>query len=69
MLVDANCKFIYVDVGSHRILNDGGVFRNASLSKALEEKNLNIAAAKSLPGGDEALPFLVVAGDNFPLKS
>ena len=36
--------------------------------KAREENSLNIAAARILPGGDEALPFVVVADDAFPLK-
>ena len=68
-LVDADYKFIYLDVGCNGRISDGRVFRNASLSKALEENNLNIPAARCLPGGDEALPFVVVADDAFPLKS
>ena len=69
VLVDADYKFIYLDVGCNGRISDGGVFRNASLSKALEENDLNIPAARCLPGGDEALPFVVVADDAFPLKS
>ena len=34
-LVDADYKFIYVDVGCNGRISDGGVSRNASLSKAL----------------------------------
>ena len=68
-LVDADCKFIYVDVGCNRRISDGSVFGNASLCKALEENRLNIPAARCLTGGDEALPLVVVADDAFPLKS
>ena len=67
-LVDADYKFIYGNVECNGRISDGGVFRNESLSKALEENSLNIPAARSLPGGNEALSFAVVAGDAFPLK-
>ena len=68
-LVDADYKFIYVDVGCNGRISDGGVFRNASIFKALEENSLNVPAARCLPKGDEVLPFVVVADDTFPLKS
>lgn len=68
-LVDADYKFMYGNVECNGRISDGGVFRNESLSKALEENSLNIPAARSLPGGDEALSFVVVACDDaFPLK-
>ena len=34
-LVDANYKFIYVDVGCNERISDGAVYRNSSLSKAI----------------------------------
>ena len=30
---------------------------------------LNFSVARSLPGGDKALPFVIVADDAFPLKT
>ncbi|XP_068226050.1 uncharacterized protein [Palaemon carinicauda] len=35
-LVDANYKFLYIDVGCNGCISDGGVFANCSLSQALE---------------------------------
>ena len=35
-LVDANCKFMYVDVGCNGRISDGGVYGSSSLSKAIE---------------------------------
>ena len=40
-LVDANYKFIYVDIGCNGRISDGGVFRNSSLSTAIDENILN----------------------------
>ena len=68
-LVDADYKFIYIDVGCNGRISDGGVFRNASLSKALEENSVNVPPPRNLPRGHDPLPFVVVADDAFPLKS
>ena len=41
-LVDADYKFIFVDVGSNGRVSDGGVCRNSFLGAALEHKKLYI---------------------------
>ena len=41
-LVDADYKFLYVDVGCNGRVSDGGVFRNSALSSALSLNTLNI---------------------------
>ena len=49
-------------------LSDGGVFRECSLSKALEEKSLNIPAPSPLPGRSDLIPYMMVADEAFLLK-
>jgi len=41
-LVDANYNFIYVDLGCQGRISDGGVFKNTTLYKKLENHALNI---------------------------
>ncbi|XP_060855552.1 putative nuclease HARBI1 [Metopolophium dirhodum] len=41
-LVDANYNFMYVDVGCQGRISDGGVFKNTTLYKKLENRVLNI---------------------------
>ena len=65
-LVDANYKFIYVDIGCNGRISDGGVFRNSSLSTAIDENILNIPPARKV--GASVLPYVIVADDAFPLK-
>ena len=66
-IVDADYKFVFVDVGCNGRISDGGVFKNCSLYKALEEKCLNIPSQVNLPGTEQPFPY-VVADDAFPLK-
>ena len=67
-LVDADYKFIYIDVGCNDRISDGGVYRNPSLSQALSENRLNVPAAQAVANSDVVLPYVIAADDAFPLK-
>lgn len=67
-LVDADCKFLYVDVGAHGRASDGGVWDNCTLKAAIEDKSLNIPASKNLPFSGRQCPYVIVGDDAFPLK-
>lgn len=65
-LVDANYKFIVVDIGAFGKNSDASILRNSNLGKGLQNGTLNIPSPKILPGGNDALP-LVIIGEAFPL--
>lgn len=67
-LVDAQYRFLYVDVGANGRQCDAGVFANCSLSSALEKNSLNIPGPRTLPNCSISAPFVVVADDAFPMK-
>ena len=66
-LKDANYKFIYADVGCNGRINNGGVFRNSVLSKAISTNLLNIPGPPTLDDGEIEAPYVIVADDAFPL--
>lgn len=68
-LVDADYRFIYVDVGCNGRISDGGVFANSSIFKALEDKSLDIPFGKPLPRREDPLPYFIVGDEAFPLKT
>ena len=68
-LVDANYQFIYIDVGCNGRISDGGVFRNCSLATSLENNILNIPGDRKNVEQMQALPFVIVADDAFPLRN
>lgn len=66
-LVDADLKFIYVDVGTNGRISDGGVWSKSTLKQAFDSGLLNIPSPDYLPGTNAKVPFVIVADDAFPL--
>ncbi|GBN55842.1 hypothetical protein AVEN_260639-1 [Araneus ventricosus] len=48
-LVDANLRFIFVDVGTNGRISDGGVWGKCKLKLALDRNTVNIPEANNLP--------------------
>jgi len=67
-LVDASCRFLYVDIGAYGRTSDGGVFNNSSLAQALESNILNIPEPAAIPPTNDLCPYVIVADDAFALK-
>lgn len=70
-LVDADYKFIYVDIGAYGRQSDGGIFSASSLGKALSSPNsLKIPNDDVIHGSEDlgALPYVIVADEAFPLQ-
>ncbi|GFY46006.1 protein ALP1-like [Trichonephila inaurata madagascariensis] len=67
VVVDANLKFLYVDVGTNGRVSDGGVWGKSKLRQAITNGDMNIPEAAALPGLASNLPFVIVADDAFPL--
>lgn len=68
-LVDANYKFIYVDVGTNGRIGDAGVFAKSLLRKCIFDRSiLNLPKEKKLPNTNTVTPYVVLADDAFPLS-
>lgn len=67
-VVDADLKFIYVDVGTNGRISDGGVWRKCDLRTSVENKSLNIPDASQIPFTETYLNYYFVADDEFPLS-
>lgn len=68
-LVDANYRFIAVDIGSYGKNSDGGIFANSKLGKCLARDKLNVPGERKLPNTDTVMPHVIVGDEAFPLKS
>lgn len=68
-MVDADYKFLYVDVGAQGRVSDAGVFNNCKLSHKLEHDLLRIPPASMLLCTEILCPYMIVGDDAFPLKT
>ncbi|XP_046472514.1 uncharacterized protein [Neodiprion pinetum] len=67
-LVDADYRFIAIDVGAYGKNSDGGIFANCAFGKAIDDGRLNVPPAKPLPGTNVPVPHVIVGDEAFPLK-
>ena len=56
-LIDADYKFIYVDIGDYGSNADGAVFKNPLFGQAFVNGQLDIPPPKSLPNFPEGGPL------------
>lgn len=68
-LVDANYRFIFVDVGCQGRISDGDIFRNATLFKRLNENQLMLPPDQPLPSERLPIPYVFVGDNVFTLSS
>ena len=69
-VVDADYRFIFVDVGHYGSNGDGAIFKHSAIGTAFVNGNLNIPGPKRLPGWPQGggLPHCWVGDEAFPLK-
>ena len=50
------------------MVNDGGVWNKCGFSKALENNKLSLPVTRSLPGGVQGIPFVLIGDYAFVSK-
>lgn len=68
-LVDADYKFIWVDVGTNGSTSDATVFNKSELKDVIENQNIGFPEAVLLPCDDKNIPYFIVGDDAFPLRT
>lgn len=66
-LVDANYRFINIDVGGYGKQSDGGTFKASRLYKKLIDGSLNLPKNSALPGSSLVMPYVIIADEAYPL--
>jgi hypothetical protein len=68
-VVDANLKFVTVDVGACGKQSDGGVFRNSALYHSLETGSFQVREDTVLPHSEITLPHIFVGDEAYLLTN
>ncbi|XP_031334657.1 uncharacterized protein LOC116164601 [Photinus pyralis] len=66
-VVDANYKFLMVDVGANGRVSDGGVMKNTLFWRKLSENQLNLPDPRQLPGTSKKCPYVFLGDEAFQL--
>jgi hypothetical protein len=67
--VDANLKFVTVDVGAYGKQSDGGVFQYLALYQSLETRSLQLPEDTVLPKSEITLPHIFIGDEVCPLTT
>ena len=68
-VVDAEGRFLYIDVGANGSASDGGIFQVTPLREALEKELAHLPSPEPLPGDDQPVPYYLLGDNAFPMKS
>jgi len=70
-IVDAEYRFIAVDIGQYGSSSDGGVFARSTIGRALQSNQLNLPDAAQLSHAPQLgpLPYYLVGDEAFPLET
>ena len=70
-LVDANYRFIFVDIGEYGSNTDGNVFKFSTFGKKYMAGQLATPPPKTLPGmqNEGPVPHVLIADEAFPLRN
>lgn len=66
-IVEANYKFIAVDVGSYGKEGDNGIFQKSAMGKKIISGQFNVPQPTPLPGTDILTPHYLIGDDAFAL--
>lgn len=69
-IVDADYKFLTINVGAQGSESDGGIFRFSGMHAMFEENTVNLPQPEPLPDGDPTVPvpYFLIGDDAFGLK-
>lgn len=65
--MDADCRFVYIDVGCNGRTHDAGVLLRSDLKKVIDNATKHFPEDKVL-GNGRRLPYVIVGDDAFPLQ-
>jgi len=68
-VVDAQYRFVVVDIGAKGSQSDGGILKNSTFGKQMAENNFRIPEKDVFTPIGQDLPYFIVGDEAFPLKT
>ena len=67
-LVDADYKFVWIDIGGVGGQSDAQIFNESDLKDAMDRRSINFPPADPLPGWVHLIPYFILGDDAFALR-
>nr|CAI5856878.1 unnamed protein product [Callosobruchus analis] len=68
-VVDANYRFLMIDVGAYGKDSDAGVFSNSPIYQNIENGTVPLPKGQKLPNSEQICPFVFIGDEAFPLRT
>lgn len=68
-VVDAQLRFIYVDVGANDRISDSGIWKKCTFKVHLDNNSLKLPELAPLPNIEKEFPFVLLEDEGFPLST
>ena len=68
-LVDADYKFIWVNIGAPGACSDAQIWNQSDLRQYIDDDKIHVPPAEPIPGDDKDIPYFIIGDDAFALKS
>jgi hypothetical protein len=68
-LVDADYRFIWVEVGANGASSDAQIFNSCELKEAILDDSIDFPAPEHIVEGDQNLPYFLIGDDAFALRT
>ena len=68
-LVDADYRFVYVEVGAEGSAGDAGIWNQCELMQAIDQNRAHIPPRACLPNDDQPMPYFIIGDNAFAMKT